>query len=85
MFESRISAGATDKLPGWQKSHAQSAAWSYDMEGHAQKCVERYCELTIKKVDNCTKSQVLAWMIINSSRKNSNLLENFQKFARKLY
>ena len=25
-FESRISAGATDKLPGWQKPHAQTMA-----------------------------------------------------------
>ena len=31
MFESRISAGATEKLPGWQKLHAQTVAWSYDM------------------------------------------------------
>ena len=29
---------------GWQQPHAQTVAWSYDMEGHAQKCVERYCE-----------------------------------------
>ena len=25
-------------------------AWSYDMQGHAEKCVERYCELTRKNV-----------------------------------
>ena len=36
MFESRIFAGATEKLPGWDKPHAQTVAWSYDMEGHAQ-------------------------------------------------
>ena len=33
MFGSRISAGATEKLPGWQRPHAQTVAWSYDMEG----------------------------------------------------
>ena len=49
MFESRISAGATEKLLGWQKPHAQTVAWSYDMEGHARKCVGRYCELANKK------------------------------------
>ena len=38
-FESRISAGATQKLPGWKNF----VAWSCDMEGHAKKCVERYC------------------------------------------
>ena len=37
MFESRISAGATEKLPGWEKPQAQTVAWSCDMEGHAQK------------------------------------------------
>ena len=24
------------------------SSWSYDMEGHAKKCVERYCELSNK-------------------------------------
>ena len=37
MFESHISAGATEKLPWWEKPHAKTVAWSYDMEGHAQK------------------------------------------------
>ena len=32
MFESRISAGATEKLP--ITSQAKTVAWSYDMEGH---------------------------------------------------
>ena len=49
IFESRISAAATEKLPGWEKPHAKTMAWSYDMEGHARKCVERYCELANKK------------------------------------
>ena len=50
MFESRISAGATEKSAGWEKLHAKMVAWSYDMEGHAAKCVERSCELANKKV-----------------------------------
>ena len=41
MFESRISAGATEKWPGWETPHAKTVAWSYDMEGHAQQCYER--------------------------------------------
>ena len=49
MFESQISATATEKLPGWEKPHAKTVAWSYDTEGHAQKCVERYCELADTK------------------------------------
>ena len=31
MLESRISAGATEKLPRRKKPHAKTAAWSYDM------------------------------------------------------
>ena len=51
MFESRISAGATEKLPGWEKPYAKTVAWSYDMEGHAQKCVERDCERANKMTE----------------------------------
>ena len=43
MFESRISAGRVEKLPFPQNIRISS--WSYDMAGHAKKCVERYCEL----------------------------------------
>ena len=43
MYESRISAGGTEKLPCSQNLRISS--WSYDMEGHAKNCVERYCEL----------------------------------------
>ena len=39
MFESRISPGATEKLPGREKPHAKTVAWSFDMEGHVQQCV----------------------------------------------
>ena len=43
MFESRTSAGATENLPC--SENLRISSWSYDMEGHAKKCVERYCEL----------------------------------------
>ena len=48
VFESCISAGATEKLPGWEKPHAQTVAPSYDVEGQARKCVERNCEANTK-------------------------------------
>ena len=48
MFESRISAGVIEKFPYSEKSEANISSWSYDMEGHAKKCVERYCELANK-------------------------------------
>ena len=44
MFESRISAGGLEKLPFTQ--NLRFSSWSYDMAGHAKKCVERYCETT---------------------------------------
>ena len=42
MFESRISAERTEKLPCSENLCVSS--WSYDVEGHAKKCVERNCE-----------------------------------------
>ena len=53
MFESRISAGATEKLPSSETS--KISTWSYDMEGHAKKCVERSCELANKTTQQLYK------------------------------
>ena len=53
MFESRISAVGAEKLPSPQNLRISS--WSYDMEGHAKKCVERYCELANKTTQQLYK------------------------------
>ena len=53
MFESRISAGGLEKLPFPQNLRISS--WSYDMAGHAKKCVERYCELANKTTEQLYK------------------------------
>ena len=53
MFESRISAGGAEKLPFPQNLRISS--WSYDMAGHAKKCVERYCELANKTTQQLDK------------------------------
>ena len=53
MFESRISAGGTEKLPF--SSNTRISSWSYDMVGHAKKCVERYCELANKNTQQLYK------------------------------
>ena len=53
MFESRISAGATEKLPC--SENLRISSWSYDMEGHAKECVERYCELANKTTQQLYK------------------------------
>ena len=61
---------------------AKTVAWSYDMEGHAKKCVEWCCELANKKTEQLRK--VSTWMITTSRRRNWNRLENCHKFALKL-
>ena len=44
------------KITGVRKfCHAKTVAWSYDMEGHAWKCVERCCQLANKKVEQLYK------------------------------
>ena len=53
MFESRISAVRTEKLP--VSENLRISSWSYDMEGHAKKCVERYCELANKTTQQLYK------------------------------
>ena len=85
MFESRISAGAIEKLPCSGKLEANISSWSYDMEGHAQKCVENIANLRMKQLSSCAKSRRRAWMTINSRKKKWDLLETCQKFAHKLF
>ena len=53
MFESRISEERAEKLPFPQIFRISS--WSYDMEGHAKKCVERYCEVANKTTQHLNK------------------------------
>ena len=45
--------GGAEKLPFPQNLRISS--WSYDMEGHAKKCVERYCELANKTTQQLYK------------------------------
>ena len=53
MFESRISGERVEKLPFTHNLRVSS--WSYDMDGHAKKCVERYCELANKTTEQLYK------------------------------
>ena len=50
MFESRISAGRTEK-----PQNLRLSSWSCDMEDHAKKCMERYCELANKTTQQLYK------------------------------
>ena len=53
MFESRISAEGTEKLP--YSENVRISSWSYDMDCHAKKCVERYCEFANKTTQQLYK------------------------------
>ena len=53
VFKSCISAGGGEKLPF--PRNLRISSWSYDMEGHAKKCVERYCELAKKTTQQLYK------------------------------
>ena len=53
MFESRIAAERTEKLP--YSENFRISSWSYDMVGHAKKCVERYCEFANKTTQQLYK------------------------------
>ena len=48
-----FSAGRVEKLPFPQ--NLCISVWSYDMAGHAKKCVERYCELANKTTQQLYK------------------------------
>ena len=76
MFESRISA---EKLPFFQNTRISS--WSYDMAGHAKKCVERHCELANKTTQQLYKM----YNSSTSKKKKQNRLENCQIHAFKLF
>ena len=54
-FESRIFAEVIEKLLCSGKLDAKISSRSFDMEGHAKKCVERYCELANKTTQHLFK------------------------------
>ena len=83
MYESRNSAGATEKLPVCEKPHAKTVAWSYDYGRTCSKNALK--DLAIwQKDSNYTKSRVVAWMIIISRKRNVDQLENCPRCAHKL-
>ena len=61
------------------------SSWSYEMEGHAKKCVERFCEFAEKRRNNKTKTRRHAWMTIKLQKKTWDLLENCPEYAHKLF
>ena len=57
MFESRNSMGGVEKLPF--PLNFLISSWSYDIEGHGKKCVERHCELANKTSQQLFKVSTL--------------------------
>ena len=53
MFESRISAVGAGKSPC--SENLRISPWSYDLEGHVKKRVERYCKLANKTTQQLFK------------------------------
>ena len=84
MFESRISAGSIEKLPGSGELDANFSSWSYDMEGHAKKCVEKILR-TGKRNSTVLQSRNSMLTTTNSKKQKWDLLENCQKYAHKLF
>ena len=82
MFESRIFAGAAEKASSSEK--LSISTWFYDMEGHVKKCVERFFFLNWQtwRLNNSTKYQLHALMIINSKKKNWNPWQNCQLYLK---
>ena len=76
MFKSRISARAVEKQTVFEKSDAKISLRSCDMEGHAKKCVERYCGLANKTTQQLHKVATPCIDDHNSKKKKWDLLEN---------
>ena len=80
MFASGISAGAKDKLLRSVELGADIYSWYYDMEGHAKKCVERYCELENKTFQQLFKVTTPC-LDDHQFKEELKLLETCQKYA----
>ena len=83
MFESRISTGGIEKLPYFENFRISS--WYYDMEGHAKKCVERYCELTNKTTQKLYKVSTTCIDDHHFKEEKRNPWEKCQQDAFKLF
>ena len=65
MFESRISAGGTEKQPTRASGEPDAetiSSRSCDMEGHAKKCVKDIANLRVEQLSSYTKSHRHAWI-----------------------
>ena len=77
MFESRISAGATEKVP--HSENFRISSWSYDMEGHVKKYVERYCEFANKTTQQLYKVSTSCIEVHHFKEEESNSVGELSK------
>ena len=63
---------------GREKPHAKAVAWSYDTEGHVQKCVERDCELAYKETEQL---YTVSSPCLNDHRFNMEELESVEELS----
>ena len=68
MFESRISAGATEKLPC--SENLSISSWSYDMEGQPRNVWNDVVSWQTRRLNNSAKYLLHALMTIISNKKN---------------
>ena len=68
MFGSRITARASEMLLGWETSHGNTIAWSYDTDGHAKKCVERIVQGMIRTLKSSSEAILAQTMSCSSVR-----------------
>ena len=84
LFSKRISTSTDVKTE--EKTSKDITAWSYDMEGRAQKCVvERYCELADKTLDQHHEVSTLAWTTTEENKKIWKLWESCQRVGPRVY
>ena len=72
------------KAPGKPEANTISS-WLYDMEGHAKKCVERYCELADKRTQQLYKVATPCMDDHQFTEDDNDQLENCLQFAHKLF
>ena len=83
MFESRIAAGATEKLPC--SENLRISLWSYDMRVMPRNVCNDIVSWQTRRLNNSTKYLLHASTTITLKRKKQNLLENCQIHALKLF
>ena len=83
MFESRSSPGGTEKLPCSENLCISS--WSCDMEGHAKKCVERYCEFANRTTQPLYKVSTQCIDDHHFKEEELKSVEDLSKYVLKLF